>query len=175
MRRILKGVSYLLVMTALLIIFLPKINLYYAAEKMMAKQNIYISDEKLKDKGISFHIENASLLFEKLPLAQIEEIRLKPWILYNSIEIDTIRVNDGFTDFLPSEIDIIEVKYWIFNPLYLKLSGQSKESLFYGEVDLLKRILRIHLRLDAASEKQYKSMLSKLTPEEGGYLYEYQF
>jgi hypothetical protein len=162
-------------MTALLIVFLPKINLYYAAEKMMAKQNVYISDENLKDKGISFHIENASLLFEKLPLAQVEEIRLRPWILYNSIEVDTIVLNEGFADFLPSEIDTIEVKYWIFNPLYLKLSGQSKESLFYGEVDLLKRTLRIHLRLDVASEKQYKTMLGKLTPEEGGYRYEYKF
>ncbi len=162
-------------MIALLIIFLPKINLYYAMEKMMAKKSIYVSDEDLKDRGVSFHIENARVFFEKLPLAQVEAISLKPWILYNSIEVDTIRLNEGFADFLPSKIDKIELKYWVFNPLYLKINGQSKESMFYGDIDLLKRILRIHLRLDAASEKQYKTMLSKLTPEEGGYLYEYKF
>lgn len=170
-----KGILYLLVMAVLLIIFLPKINLYYAAEKMMAKQSVYISDENLKDKGISFHIENASLLFEKLPLAQVEEISLRPWILYNNVTVDTIRLNEGFADFLPSEIDKIQLSYWVFNPLHLKINGQSKESLFYGDIDLLKRTLRVHLRPDTASEKQYKSMLSKLTPEEGGYLYEYKF
>lgn len=175
MKIILKGVAYFLVMIALLIIFLPKVNLYYALEKEMSKQSVYVSDEKLHDLGISFHIDNASVLFDKLLLAKVEQIRIRPWIFYSSIEADAIQINKEFEDFLPSEIKKFEINYWVFNPLYIKLKGESEESFFYGDVDLLKKTLRIHLRLGNKSEKKYHAMLSRLTPEEGGYLYEYKF
>lgn len=170
-----KGVAYLLVMMALLIVFLPKINLYYAAEKLMAKQSISISDETLSDTGVSFHIENARVLFDKLLVAQVQKISLNPWLFYSSVRIDGIRVNEAFADFLPAEIQKVELKHWIFNPLHLTLRAQSEEGFFYGDVDLLKRSLQIHLRLDKAGEKKYQAMLGRLISEEGGYRYEYQF
>lgn len=69
MKKIMKFFIYLLLMLALIIVFLPKINLYYAAEVLMKEKNIYISDEDVMDKGYSLELSNANLLFENLALA----------------------------------------------------------------------------------------------------------
>jgi len=175
MKRLMKLLAYLVVMVILLILFLPKVNLYYAAEELLKKQNVYISDEEVYDSGFSLELVNAKVYFDKLELMQVEEIKLSPWVLYNVISLDKLDINEGFSDFLPQEISSFKAEHIFYNPTHLKLSGESSDSFFFGDVDILKRVLILHLRVGAQSEKRYKTLLRKLTKEEGGYYYEYKF
>lgn len=175
MKKIMKFFIYLLLMLALIILFLPKINLYYAAEVLMKEKNIYISDEDIMDKGYSLELVNANLLFENLALAEVKKIELSFLVLYNVLSLDNIHVNEGFSDFLPQEIKSVRLEHFMYDPMMIKLKGESGESRVYGDIDLLDRVLTLHLRLDAKSEKKYGALLSKLTKEEGGYIYDYKF
>lgn len=175
MKLLLKLFAYLFVMLALLIFFMPKTNLYYAAEELMQKENLYISDELVNDTGFSLELDEGNILFDKLTLAKIDRIRLSPWVFYNTLTFRNIHVNEGFSDFLPAEIERVDIWHAFYNPAKVILEGESAESHFFGEVDLLERVVTIHLRLDAKSEKRYKNILKRLTKEEGGYLYEYKF
>jgi len=175
MKKLIKLFSYMLVMLSLLIFFLPKVNLYYAAESIMKKKNIYISDEEVLDKGFTLQLSHAKIFFDKLALAEVQSIRLSPLFFYNVINVDHVLVNEGFSDFLPQGVKNIKVEHFIFNPIKINFRGESEDSHFYGNVNLLKRVLSVHLRLGGKSEKKYGTMLRKLTREEGGYLYEYKF
>jgi len=175
MKRLAKGLIYLVVMFILLVLFLPKVNLYYAAEALMQKQNIYISDEEVNDSGFALELINPKIFFDKLELMKVDEIKLSSWLLYSSIKLSHIEVNEGFSDFLPSDINTIQVEHFIYNPTHISLSGESQDSFFYGDVDLVQKKIVIHLRVGVKSEKRYKVLLRKLTKEEGGYYYEYKF
>lgn len=175
MKKLLKLLSYILIMLALILLFLPKINLYYAGEALMQEQKIFISDEAIADRGFYLELSNANFLFDKLDLAEVETIRLSTLFFYNSLNFDNIHVNEGFSDFLPLEIKTISAQHVIYNPTQITLKGESEDSYFYGKIDLVERLISIHLRMGALSEKRYKSMLSKFDTEEGGYVYEYKF
>ena len=175
MKRLMKILAYLFVMMALLILFLPKINLYYAAEGVMKEQNVYIADEEVHDSGFSLDILNAKIFFDKLELMTVEEITLSPWVIYNVVSLNTVDINEGFSDFLPQEISSLKAEHFVYNPLHIKLSGESTDSFFFGDVDIMQRVISLHLRIGAQSEKKYKTLLRKLTKEEGGYYYEYKF
>lgn len=175
MKALLKFFAYLIMMLALIIFFLPKVNLYYEAEKFLKAQKVTISEEKVLDRGISLQLEDGSIYYDKLNLASIGLIHFSPWMVYNSLEFNEIRVNEGLADFLPETIDHITIRHVVYNPTKVSLRGESAEDYFYGEVDLLKRVLQLHLRLDSGSERKYQNILKKLSKEEGGYLYEYQF
>jgi len=178
MKKLLKLFIYIFVMVALIIVFLPKVNAYYAAEKMMKDKQVYITDEKVVDNGLSLELIDAKVYFDKLELMKVENIKLSPWILYNTLELNYIDINEGFSDFLPQDINSVKVEHFFYNPLYIKLSGDSSDSFFNGEVDILNRMIRVHLNVGVKSEKKYKNLLKKLRKEpeeEGGYYYEYKF
>ncbi len=175
MKTLLKIFAYLLVMLALVIFFLPKVNLYYKAEEFMLRQKLSISNELVRDSGVTLEINNGDILFDKLALAHIDSVCLSPWLFYNRIRFQNIHVNEGFSDFLPEEIEDIVLRHVVYNPTKVELSGKSGKDLVYGEVDLLERVVRIHLQLESRSEEKYRSMLARLNKEEGGYLYEYKF
>lgn len=175
MMRLIKFLAYFLVLLALIIVFLPKINLFYAAEIMMKENKLFVSDEEVLDKGYALELRNAKLSYESLSLAEIDSITLSPWILYNALSLNNIHVNEGFSDFLPQEIQEIKIEHIIYDPTNITLRGDSEDSYIYGNIDLLEKVLVLHLRLGAKSEKKYKAMLGKLSKEEGGYVYEYKF
>ncbi len=175
MKKLLKSLLYLTTMLALIIFFSPKTNLYYLLEEFAMEQNIYVSDEKVIDNGFSLNILNAKLYLDELFLAEAEKTQLSMWLVYNSFEAKNIDLNEGFSDFMPSYIKRVQIKYHIFNPRSLSLSGESSDSFFYGNIDIFKRIIQIHLRLGTKSEKKFAHSLKALKKEEGGYLYEYKF
>ena len=175
MKILLKILAYIAVMLLLIIFFSPKINLYYQLEVLMQENNIYISDEKVKDSGFSLNINNAKLYLDELFLANAEETSVKTWLVYNSIEAKNIELNEGFAEFMPEHIDTMKVSYHILNPRNILLNAQSEDSFFFGNVDLLERVVQIHLRLGTLSEKKFAMALKQLKKEEGGYIYEYKF
>ena len=175
MKKLLKYLAYFIAMLALIIFFSPKTNLYYLFEEFAIEQNVYVSDEEASDSGFSLNISNAKVYLDELFLAEAEETTLSMWLVYNSFEATNINMNEGFSDFMPSVIKHIEIKHHVFNPMSLSIAGESGDSFFYGDVDLLERIVQIHLRLGTKSEKRFASSLRALKKEEGGYVYEYKF
>ncbi|MDF1879703.1 hypothetical protein JHD50_00035 [Sulfurimonas sp. MAG313] len=174
MKKIMKFFIYFILMLAIILFFVPKVNVYYLAETFMKQKNIYISDEDIYDNGFSLELVNAKIFFDKLELMKIDTIKFSPWIVYNSIRLDVIDINEGFSDFLPRDLSFIEAKHVFYNPTQIMIRGESQDSSLFGEIDFIERVVRLHFRIGVKSEKKYKNLLSKLTKEEGGYYFEYK-
>ena len=177
MKKLMKFFIYSFVMLGLIIVFLPKANLYYAGEELLKTKNVYITDEEVVDKGIFFELIDANIYFDKLELMKVDKIHVSPWVFYNALVLNHIDINEGFSDFLPQDISGIKAEHFFYNPLHIKLSGDSTDSFFDGDVDILNRIIRIHLNVGVKSEKKYRNLLRKLKKEstKGRYYYEYKF
>jgi hypothetical protein len=175
MKKVMRLLAYTVTMFALVLLFLPKVNLYYAAEGLLKEKNVYISDEDVYDSGFSLELTDAKFFFDKLELMKVEKTKISPWIVYNALTLDFIEINEGFSDFLPQDISSVKAEHVFYNPMHIQLSGESTDSYFTGDVDILKRVVTLHLKLGAISEKKYKTLLKKLTKEDGGYYYEYKF
>ena len=175
MKKLLKPLIYFHVLIALIILFLPKYNLYYALEEVLQEQKVYLSNETIIDRGFSLDVQNPDIAFEQLSLAQVDNIKISIWGFANGVRMENIHINDDFVGILPLEIDKIQVINLLYNPMVLDIKGESSEGFFFGSVDLLERKLLVHVRLDAAAQKKYPGILSRLTSEEGGHYFEYQF
>ena len=175
MKRLMRFLAYVVIMFALVLLFLPKVNLFYATEGLLKEKNVYISDEDIYDSGFSLELTDAKFFFDKLELMKVEKTKISPWIFYNALKLDFIEINEGFSDFLPQDISSVKAEHFFYNPMHILLTGENADSSFNGDVDILKRVVGIHLKLGAKSEKRYKTLLKKLTKEEGGYYYEYKF
>ena len=67
-KKFLKFIGYFLFFIFMLIFFSPKENLYYLAEKELAKKSILISKESIKDSGFSFNIKKSLQLRQDMRL-----------------------------------------------------------------------------------------------------------
>ncbi len=175
MKKLLKFSTYLVIMFALIIFFLPKVNAYYLLENLVKEKHFYLTDEDAKDSGFSLDIHNTRVFLDELFLAEAKYITLNPWVIYNSIEVENIKLNEGFSAFMPGHIENLKAEYVFYQPTHISLKGKSKKDSFIGDVDLLERKVVIHLHLDFKSEKRFATALKQLKKEEGAYIYEYKF
>ncbi len=175
MKKLLKLLIYFHVMIALIVLLLPKHNLYYAFEELLQKEKVYLSNETIIDRGLSLDIQNPEFVFDKLNLAKAENVKVFSWGFINGVRFENIYINEGFSDFLPLEIDQIQIIHFLHNPMVLDIKGESSEGFFFGNIDFIQRKLFLHIRLETVAQKKYPSILSYLNSEEGGYYYEYQF
>jgi len=175
MKKFGKFLAYMLVMLALIIFFSPKVNAYYKLESFLKDKHVFLFDEEVKDSGFSLDLYNAKVYMDELLLAQAGFASVSVWLFYNNFSVEEIKLNEGFSAFLPERIERLTVEHVFYNPTKVSLNGESGGSTFNGEIDLLKRLIVIHLRLDKYAKKKFATSLKQLKKEEGGYIYEYKF
>ncbi|MCK5111611.1 MAG: hypothetical protein KAQ94_08830 [Arcobacteraceae bacterium] len=73
---ILKSITLLIVFCLATLLFLPKHNLYYAAEKELKKYDVIISDEKFSSQLFGFKLENASLFVKEVNIASLDNVNI---------------------------------------------------------------------------------------------------
>ncbi len=74
--RILKVIFLLIVFCISTLYFLPKQNLYYAAEKALKKYDLVISDEDFISTPLGFKLEHASLYVKGVNIASLETVNI---------------------------------------------------------------------------------------------------
>ncbi len=175
MRFLLKLLLYPIVFFELLVFFAPKVNLYYWGETFLQTRNVFISDEVIEDSGWQLNLSSAELFFDKLSLARLDVVTLSPWLLYNTLKVEGIHIDEGFTDFMPLEVKTLEVTYAVYNPMKITMNGESDSGYFNGEVNLLERQVSIRLFATDKAQKRYANALARLKKSGEGYVYEYRF
>ena len=151
MKIILKYISVFILFIYMLLIFLPKENLYYFALEKLAEDKIELTNTKVQDKYISLILENTNIKYEKIKVASIENIEIKSLLFQTNIIIDNLKVQKSLKKFLPYDMKSIKITHSILNPLVIdiKLSKQFKI--------------------------KNKELMKYLTKTEDGYRYEYKF
>ena len=153
----------------LLWLLAPKQELYYLLEKELKKNDIIISNETIKDRWYGLQLLNADVYVKGAKMAEVSELELNIFFLYNTLTVKNIHVNRAMQNVAPKSIEEISVQYSIANPVNIELNGEGSFGVLEGNVALVERHLLIKFPV-AKEIKPFKKFLKK--DEKGAWKYE---
>jgi hypothetical protein len=155
-----------------LILFLPRENIYFTLEKQLQKMTISLSNETIENKFYYTKISDASIIWEDTEIGLIESISLKPWIFYNSFEIENIIFNGDVREFLPKKIEKIYLKQSIFSPKTLFIDAKGDFGKINGFLDEEENKLHLELVLSDEGNLKYRPFLTKFKYSNNLWIYD---
>jgi len=150
-------------------LFAPKQELYYLLEKSLKKNDIIISNERLKDTWFGLNIENADIYVKGAKMAHVDELKFNIFFFYNTLMLKGVTTNEAMHNVAPKVIDESLVKYSILNPLHIELNGLGSFGTMEGKVALLNKEVKVLFPV-AKDIKAFRKFLKK--DETGVWQYE---
>ena len=171
-----KLLAYILFFFLALIYFMPKESVYYYLEKELLLNKVVLSDEEIKDSGFSLQLNNSKVSYDSIESADVENINIKIFLVYNSLSVSNVKLLDVASSFVPLHIDNINIKYTIFNPLNIVAESNGEFGQANAEVNILDRNMSVVLKPSQLMLKKYRATLRNLKKNEAGeYRYEKTF
>ena len=127
----------------LLWLFAPKVELYYALEKLLKEKTIVISNEVITDTWYGLKIKNAELSIDGAKIATVSELNFNFFFFYNTLKLNGIKMDKSLSNMAPKEINNLNAVYSIINPLKIKLDAEGSFGIMDGSVHLLKKKVEI--------------------------------
>ncbi len=166
----------------MLIVFLPKENIYYFILENIKKDKIELTQNSIQDKYLKFIVDDIKINYEGVEVSQVGSFDLDLFIYRTAINLDKIKVDESFNKFVPSKIDNLSLTHTIFNPLYIDIDAKFKLGSCVGEIDLLNRIVSLNIIVAKGFKTRYRYMVNQLklskersNNKEDVYTYEYKF
>ncbi len=171
-----KLLAYIFFFILALIYFMPKESVYYYLEKELQKQKVILSDEEIIDSGFSLQLNNTKLSYDSIESANVENINIKIFLVYNSLSVSNVKLLDVASSFVPLQIDAINIKYTILNPLNIVAESNGEFGQANAKVNILDRNISIVLKPSQLMLKKYRATLRNLKKNKAGeYKYEKTF
>jgi len=176
MVKVLRIFTYMVFFILALIYFIPKSSVYYYVEKELELYNIILSQEEIVQNNFSLDINNAQVTYQKIDSAEIENIDVKIFLVYNSIDLVNVKLSSMASAFIPTKIDILNLKYSVINPLHIEVEASGEFGDVKGEIDVVDRNLSMILSPSELMLKKYKNSLKLFKKnEQGEYEYDKTF
>lgn len=169
-----KNLIFLALLLLATIIFLPKKNIYYSAEKALSATHLYLNNEQIRDHIFYLHVSDASLLLDSLPVGTIEEITFIPAVFYNRITLHSLNFNKEFHSLFPEGIESLSFTYTLLHPLTITIEGKAGFGPIDGSIHLEKKELILSVQA-SQNLRDYPLLLAKLHKSEKGLVYETSF
>jgi len=171
-----KLLAYIFFFILALIYFMPKESVYYYLEKELLLNKVVLSDEEIEDSGFSLQLNNSKVSYDSIESADVENINIKIFLVYNSLSVSNVKLLDVASSFVPLHIDNINIKYTIFNPLNIVAESNGEFGQANAEVNILDRNMSVVLKPSQLMLKKYRATLRNLKKNEAGeYRYEKTF
>jgi len=159
-----------------LIYFTPKQSVYYLAEHKLKDYGVIVSKEKVHDSGFALHINNANIFIKGISSAVAKKTKIMCLLFYNSVIVKNITLLSVAKNFIPLHIKSVYIHYSIINPINVMLNANGEFGSAFGSVNLLKRVIVIHLLPSKKMLRNYHSTLNMLKKDKnGGFVYEQSF
>ncbi|GHV59106.1 hypothetical protein FACS1894103_1830 [Campylobacterota bacterium] len=175
-KRLFAGAVWAVVTLMLIIAFLPKKELYYFAEQLLLDYRINVNNETAVDYALALRLKNADLVYDRMPIAKIDNMSLLTTFFYNRFEVMPFVFSNELAALMPARIDRLEAVHTIFMPHLVFVSGAGQFGEFEGKIDLISRIFTVTLTAPQEIVDQYAQVFQMMTKlESGGYAYELNF
>ncbi len=175
MKKILKLFLYLFAFIVFFIIFLPKESFYNLLEEKLEKNQIVVSNETKNEKLFSFSVMNADIFYQGINMVKVDDVTFKTYLFQTKIIFKNINFLDTLSSFAPTPINEVIFEHSILdvNKINIKSSGTFGE--VSGNIDILKREIRIELNASALMKNSYSKLLRYMKLENERYVYVYKF
>jgi hypothetical protein len=121
-----------------IIIFMPKDNLFFLAQKELARQNVYINAD-IKNKPSALKLNNGTVYINQMDIMRFDACKITPFIFYNDVKCANVNVAGQY------EIKKIDVSYSVVNPLKVIIKGNGNFGKIDGSIDVLKKEGKIYI------------------------------
>jgi len=153
------------------VLFMPKRDLYYKFEHLLAEQGIKINESKIKEGIFTLDIDEAVIYIKGIDLIRIRHISFLSLFFYNRVSCEEVVLDESLKNITPTKLKRAIFSYAIWSPGDVSVLGQGKFGIFEGEIDLIKR--RVHL--DFKESKELGVLEYQLKEGEKGLYYETSF
>ena len=154
-----------------LLIFMPKQEIYYALEKELAKNEIKINENSIKEGFFSLTLKQVSVYVKGVKIATIEEVDFFTLLFYTKVEVNSLLLDDSLKSMVPQQADKALFVHTFSAPLKVSLNSEGSFGAVEGGVDLKERIIHINF----TEAKEIDMIRSKLNKDEKGWSYETSF
>ena len=154
-----------------LLLFMPKSQLYYLLEKTLVKQEIKINEKKIAEGLFTLNLEDARVYYKGIPIVTIQRADFLTLLLYSSIILENIEVDELLRDKVPAKIDRVMVRYSIADPLHVHITAVGSFGMADGSYAI--RTGRVHI--DITQDKEIEMLKPWLQKGKKGYYYETSF
>ncbi|MEA3314815.1 MAG: hypothetical protein U9Q30_03015 [Campylobacterota bacterium] len=182
MKFIFKFFIYIIFFIYMLLIFLPKENLYYFGLEKLKSQKVELTQDNIIDNHIGLLLNSINIKYEGIDISNIDKINLSTYLFSSSLNIDNIKVDSSFNKFAPESIKFIKVNHSIIDPTNIIIKSEFKLGRCDGVINLLTRTIKLNLVVSNKFKSKYRYIVkllkkdkSKKSTKEEYYNYEYKF
>ncbi len=171
MQMVKKSGIVLIVAWFAIIVLMPKQEFYYKLEEELAKQEIELNEEKIDEGLFSLKLHQVTVYVKGIPVATIDEVALCTLLLYSSVELQELHVDDSLKRMLPQDTKQALFSHSILSPLKISVDAEGSFGGMTGSIDLGER--QVHL--DFNESKNIEMLKPQLKQSEKGWVYETSF
>jgi len=152
-------------------VFMPKRNLYYQAERMLASEGIKINEKMIREGFFTFSIDDAVIYVEGIDLIHVESAQVTSLLFYTHVTVKNVQMDKSLASIVPTSLRNVTLSHTLFSPKQITVSGEGEFGIFHGTVDLVSH--RIHL--DFPETDKLGMLKRQLKKGEKGFYYEKSF
>jgi len=157
-----------------LVLFMPKVNLFYTLEGVLKKEHIVIKEQSLKDRWVDLSFKKARVLYDGIESLQAERVSLSPWLFYNKVSAYDVEPSAALKSMLNVHADSVVLTYSVLDYKHVAINAKGDFGEIKGSANIFSRELRVVL---TPSEKFKNSPLVKnyFKKEKEGLVYASKF
>lgn len=175
LKKMLRLLLWSVIFLYLAIALLPKEALFYQAERWLEPMQVYINETDVSDRLVNFRLEGATLIYQDVEAATIEEISLTTLLVYNSLSVSPFTIREELASFVPPGIESLSLTHHILMPHRIRIDAAGDFGTATGYVDLLQRRIHIDIAFSSLVNRNYPALLRMVRKNSEGYYYEQAF
>jgi len=154
-----------------ILLFMPKIDIYYTLENELSKQGIEINEKSIGEGVFSLLLEEVDVYVQGIKVVRVDEVNIFTLLFYSSLNIDAIKIDDSLKSFIPGTVDNVVVSHSIVSPFKVYINIIGSFGLADGTIDLTNNIVRLNFE----DSEKLNSIKKELKKDEKGWYYEKSF
>jgi len=153
-----------------LIVFMPKEQILYTALNTLSKERVNFTIKDISDYGIYADIKETTVIYDKMRVAKIEDMKLFVFLIYNKLSLDSVELKGSFKNMLNVTLLEGSLSYMIFNPYKIFIDAKTTIGDISGSFDIKTSKIKLFLKPNQRFNNfKYKRYFKK---RDGGYVYE---
>ena len=153
------------------VIFMPKSELFYFAQKQLKPKGIVVGNEEIISKIGTFELLHPVVYFQGVDIARATDVKVTPLLFLNKLEASDVELLNVAKKFLNVNISSLKANQSILKPFMVKIDATGNFGVAHGYANLKTRVVH----LDIVEPKDLNSIKRYLKKGEKGWYYESSF
>lgn len=174
MKFLFKSLFMFILFVYLVIVFLPKDQLYYFGLENLKSKEIFVVNKKVDSLPFDLILEDSTLFVKSIEAATINNVKMNILLFKNRLSVTEVSINESFSKFVPNNIDNLNIEYQLSDPLHVNITFNGKEYKGFGKINLLEQKLNLTLLPSNSFVRKYPMIIKQLKKVSNKeYSYEY--